>query len=56
VENPLDVFELVFFSMLALLASQVVSGFASDRDVARRRPLQRARWRSWAGLWKRAGR
>ena len=31
----------------ALLASQVVSGFASDRDVARRRPLQRARWRWW---------
>jgi len=56
VEDPLDVLELIFFTMLALLASQVVSGFANDRDVARRRPLQRTRWRSWAGLWKRPGR
>jgi K+-sensing histidine kinase KdpD len=56
VESPLDVFELIFFSMLALLASQVVSGFANDRGVARRRRLPRARLRPWAALWARAGR
>jgi K+-sensing histidine kinase KdpD len=38
VENPLDLFELVLFSLLGLLASQVVSGFAKDGEVAKRRP------------------
>lgn len=38
IRNPLDVMELTLFCLLALLASQVVSGFANDRDVARRRP------------------
>ena len=56
-DNPLDVLELIFFSMLALLASQVVSGFAKDGDVARRqrRPVRRGRWPSWAVFWTRAG-
>jgi K+-sensing histidine kinase KdpD len=55
--NPLDLLELVLFSMLALLASQVVSGFANDRDVEkrrRRRAVQwRERWPSIAVLWNR---
>jgi len=55
-ENPLDALELIFFGMLALLASQVVSGFAKDRDVAKRQPPQRTRWLSWAMPWVRAGR
>src|SRR5262245_35356246 len=42
VANKLEVMELILFSMLALLASQVVSGFANDRDVERRRPRIRA--------------
>jgi len=54
VESPLDVLELIFFGMLALLASRVVSGFANDHGVARRRP--KGRWPSWAVLWERAGR
>jgi two-component system, OmpR family, sensor histidine kinase KdpD len=37
IANPLDVLELVLFCLLALLASQVVSGFANDDEVARRR-------------------
>jgi K+-sensing histidine kinase KdpD len=37
VSSPRDILELVLFCMLALLASQVVSGFASDRDVEKRR-------------------
>jgi two-component system sensor histidine kinase KdpD len=58
VANPLDILEIVFFSMLALLASQVVSGFANDRDVARRRERASARpvrggWRSLKALWNR---
>jgi K+-sensing histidine kinase KdpD len=36
VENPLDLLELVLFSLLALLASRVVSGFASDSEVEKR--------------------
>jgi K+-sensing histidine kinase KdpD len=45
VESPLDLLELALFSLLALLASQVVSGFASDREVvARRRVRQHRRW------------
>ena len=43
VANPLDLLEIIFFSLLALLASQVVSGFANDNDVARRRQPARVR-------------
>ena len=58
VANPLDLLEIIFFSMLALLASQVVSGFANDSDVARRRQpahvtFFRAKWRSMTALWNR---
>jgi two-component system sensor histidine kinase KdpD len=58
VESPLDMLELIFFSMLALLASQVVSGFAKDTEVEsrRRRASLRARWPWFAALWDRAGR
>jgi K+-sensing histidine kinase KdpD len=49
VHSSLDVLELVFFSLLALLASKVVSGFARDEDVIRRRP--RSRWRFLAWWW-----
>jgi K+-sensing histidine kinase KdpD len=57
VENPLELLELVLFSLLALLASQVVSGFAGDRDVAQRRVRPKAApfnvWRrSSASFWK----
>lgn len=45
VDSPLDLLELILFSLLALLASQVVSGFANDRDIARRRT--RLRHRPW---------
>ena len=38
VESPLDLFELTLFSLLGLLASQVVSGFAKDGEVEKRRP------------------
>jgi two-component system sensor histidine kinase KdpD len=54
VESPLDVLELIFFGMLALLASQVVSGFANDRRIAKRR--RKERWPPWATLWNRRGR
>ena len=37
VESPLDLLELILFSLLGLLASQVVSGFTRDSDVERRR-------------------
>ena len=37
VSSPLDLMELALFCLLALLASQVVSGFASDRDIVLRR-------------------
>jgi K+-sensing histidine kinase KdpD len=37
VDNPLEVLELVLFGMLAVLASQVVAGFARDRQVIERR-------------------
>ena len=53
VDSPLDLLELVLFSLLALLASQVVSGFAKDRDVARRRP--RAGGAPAASFWRRLG-
>ena len=42
VSNRLELMELILFSMLALLASQVVSGFANDSDIERRRPRVRA--------------
>jgi two-component system sensor histidine kinase KdpD len=56
VSSPLDLLEIIFFSLLALLASQVVSGFANDKDVERRRHTpraapRRASWRSMAARW-----
>ena len=61
VENSLDLFELILFSLLALLASQVVSGFAKAGDVEKRRRRApgaslRARWPSVVTLWDRLGR
>ena len=61
VENPLDLVELVLFSLLAVLASQVVSGFAKDSEVEKRRQQARTassrpRWSSVAALWKSLGR
>jgi K+-sensing histidine kinase KdpD len=38
VGGVLEVMQLVFFMLLAILASQVVSGFVKDKSVARRRP------------------
>jgi K+-sensing histidine kinase KdpD len=49
VGNKLELMELVLFGMLALLASQVVSGFANDSDVEKRR--SRVRAVSTAGRW-----
>lgn len=37
VESPLDLLELILFSLLGLLASQVVSGFTRASDVEKRR-------------------
>jgi K+-sensing histidine kinase KdpD len=37
VANSLDVLELILFALLALLASKVVSGFANDSDIEKRR-------------------
>jgi len=42
ISNPLDLLELTLFCLLALLASQVVSGFANDGEVAKRRPRSNA--------------
>jgi K+-sensing histidine kinase KdpD len=60
VDNPLDILELIFFSLLGLLASQVVSGFANDGDVAKRRgrigASLRARWPRLALRWDRLSR
>ena len=61
VASPLDLFELILFSLLALLASQVVSGFANDSEVEKRRQRSRAAplraRRPWvAALWERLGR
>src|SRR3954451_23875004 len=61
VESQLDLFELILFSLLALLASQVVSGFAKDSEVEKRRQRGRgaslrARWPSLAALWESLGR
>lgn len=59
VESPLDILELILFSLLALLASQVVSGFAKDRHVLlrQRRVKGGPRWWSRAALraWLRFG-
>lgn len=60
VRNPLDLLELVLFGLLALLACQVVSGFAQDRDIEKRRRRVRegslrARWPRMAALWDRLG-
>jgi len=41
VADRLEVMETVLFCLLALLASQVVSGFTSDRDIVRRRRGER---------------
>ena len=38
VESPLDLLELILFSLLGWLASQVVSGFSRDSEVEKRRP------------------
>jgi hypothetical protein len=59
VGNRLELMELVLFGMLALLASQVVSGFANDSDVEKRRPRVRAasapgRWWDLQALSRRA--
>jgi hypothetical protein len=65
VASALDLLELILFSLLALLASQVVSGFANDSDVEKRRERARAaswgaalrvRWPAAAALWDRLGR
>src|SRR5947208_13598802 len=43
IANRLEILELVLFSLLALLASQVVAGFAKDDGVEkRRRPVAAA--------------
>ena len=39
VASRLEVLEIILFCMLALLASQVVSGFAKDGEIVKRRPL-----------------
>jgi K+-sensing histidine kinase KdpD len=51
VANKLELMELILFSLLALLASQVVSGFANDSDVEKRRP--RVRMESARTRWTR---
>ena len=61
VESQLDILELILFSLLALLASQVVSGFAKASDVEKRQQRTRpasshARWTSVTALWARLGR
>ncbi len=58
VGGSLELLELVLFVLLALLASQVVSGFANDLDVKKRRPRSRAvplhqKWPAVAALWDR---
>lgn len=61
VDSPLDLLELVLFCLLALFASQVVSGFANDNVVEKRRQRppaasSRPRWHSVSALWDRLGR
>jgi len=56
VTSSLDMIEIVLFSLLALLASQVVSGFAQDSVVEKRRPrgsFWLRRLRSAVALWHR---
>ena len=58
VGNRLELMELILFSLLALLASQVVSGFANDSDVEKRRPRVRTesaktRWLQWKAFARR---
>jgi K+-sensing histidine kinase KdpD len=58
VGSRLEFMELVLFSLLAMLASQVVAGFANDRDVAKRqRPVAaaplNAKWPALGGLLSR---
>jgi K+-sensing histidine kinase KdpD len=57
INNPLDILELGLFSLLALLASQVVAGFANDSEIEKRRkrapiPLRR-RWPALTAFWDR---
>ena len=42
--NRIEFMEIVLFCLLALLASQVVSGFANDSDVVKRSPNTAARF------------
>lgn len=49
IDSPLDILELVLFGLLALLASQVVSGFANDELVKKR---DKARPRGHRGSWQ----
>jgi K+-sensing histidine kinase KdpD len=51
IDNPLHFLELILFSMLALLASQVVSGLAKDGKVEKRRT--RRTWPALSALWAR---
>jgi K+-sensing histidine kinase KdpD len=44
VATRLEFMEIVLFCLLALLASQVVSGFANDNDVVKRPPHTGARF------------
>jgi hypothetical protein len=56
--SRLEVLEIVLFCMLALLASQVVSGFANADDVVKRRrpvlvPIGHEKRKSWSGTFSR---
>lgn len=51
INNPLHFLELILFSLLALLASQVVSGLAKDGEVEKRRA--RRGWLALPALWVR---
>lgn len=58
IANRLEFMELILFSMLALLASQVVAGFAKDGGVEkRRRPVAvapfNAKWSAFRGMLSR---
>lgn len=49
IDSRLDILELILFGMLALLASKVVSGFANDELVIKRR-VPTAGGRGWYDL------